>query len=59
MFHKMQPSFHIRSFKNQKQIQQSIVVVLPVVLQMKIVTPAEEVLLLTIVVKIAAGKEMT
>ena len=55
----MQPSFHIRSFKNQKQIQQSIVVVVPVVLQMKIVTPAEEVLLLTIVVKIAAGKEMT
>ena len=55
----MQPSSHIRSLKNQKQIQQSIVVVVPVVLQMKIVAPAEEVLLLTNVVKIVAGKEMT
>ena len=58
-FTKMQPSFHISSLKNQQQIQQSIAAVVLVVLQMKIVALAEEVLLLTIVVKIVAGKERT
>ena len=55
----MQPSFHISSLKNQQQIQKSIVAVVLALLQMEIVAPAEEVLLLTIVVKIVAGKERT
>ena len=50
---------HIISLKNQQQIQQSTVTVVLVVLQMEIVAPAEEVLLLTLVVKIVAGKERT
>ena len=55
----MQPSFHISSLKNQQQIQQSIAAAVLVLLQLEIVAPAEEVLLLTILVKIVAGKERT
>ena len=55
----MQPSFHISSLKNQQQIQQNIAAVVLVLLQMEILAPAEEVLLLAIVVKIVAGKERT
>ena len=55
----MEPSLHISSLTNQQQRQQSIVVLVLVVLEMEIVAPAEEVLLLTFVVEIEAGKEMT